>query len=242
MNEVMTIDRLVEASERATLSVREKYGVLPGQVSATFARHAQELRKAGRSFGKFKEKEQFGKYLNILANFPMLKVAPLLALQEVTIVTVAHDHEKISCTAHLPLFGIASWNSSPFVVEMDTAGDDEMTIQFPPEDDNGGDGNDDENREDDSETPQSELPQQECYMRLLRGGFGSIAGQLYDHYQSWQLYQIMPKVPKKVTKIAREAETFGFTDLAMVWGPAEYTLKEVFSKKDPLLIGKMFNT
>ncbi len=218
MSEVTTIDRLVEASEAATLTVREKQGVLPTQASETFARHADELRKTGRSFEKFQKKEKFGKYLNILANFPILKTEPLLLLQDVTL---EMRNRGFSCTARLPLFGIAPWESSPFLMNVEVSRNS-LRVEFAGCD--------------------KELPQKDSYLRLLRGGFGAIAGQLCGYGMNLRMYQSKPGAPKKVNQTRNEADVFGFTGLAVVWGPAKYTLEEVPFKQDPLLIGKMFDT
>ena len=234
MNQVATIDRLVEVSEESTLSMRKKYGVSPEQVSETFARHAKELREAGRSFQKFEEKELFGKYLNVLANFPILKTEQLLLLQEVTLEDVS-QHIKFPCTVQLPLFGMATYNSAGFKMNVRRWADtfhpqyadkiDELMMEI-------------------SDHKDQNLPEKDSYLRLLRMGCGTIAGQLYGirGRKGWRVHQIVPDVPQKIEQVANEAKKFGFTNLAKIWAPAEYALEEIPFEKDPLLIGTMFNT
>lgn len=223
MSEVATIDMLVEASEKETLRVRKRNGVLPEQANETFVRFTNDLRATGRSLRKFQEKERFGKYLNVLANFPILKTEPLLLLQEVTL-KVRLSHEEFSCVAQLPLFGVVKWRCLPDLphsIEVVLSGD-YVRMQFR------------------GEFP--EFPESERYRSLLGGGFGSIAGQIIPPYHGFKVYQNIPEVPKKISKIAEEGCAYGFTDLGVVWGPATYKFEKIPLKKDPLLIGKMFDT
>src|SRR3989338_10565406 len=223
-NETMTIDRLVEESEATTLVVRKKHGVLPEEVSETFARHAAELRKAWGSFGKFQEKERFGKYLNVLANFPILKTELLLLSQEV-VLRVNDSKHNPRPTARLPLFGVIKLDRrepSPFSAVIQTRNDGSIVIKL--------------------NYQIIEFRELGGYLRMLRGGLGTLAGELSLDEFDGRVTQSVPNIPKKISESAMEAKDFGFASLGLVWGPAEYTLEEIPYKSDPLLVGKMFDT